>query len=437
MAARRSFSTCAVLTLAASCVAPCAAEVHLTVSAPGAGGQFATVQAAVDAVPAANAERHIIDIYPGSYAARVKIPSDKPFITLRGLGQLASDTVITFNETAQTPPNESTVHASTVVQGHDFIAENLTFANSYGPGQQALAIYAKADRLVFNNVRFTGYQDTLRSESGRHYFYKTYAEGAVDFVYGKGTAYFEQSTLFAKAGGYVTAQAREGAAETNGYVFKDSTVTGSAAAGSVYLGRPWQAYARVVFINSKLGPVVAPAGWATWSGTSNHLTAYFAEYQSQDLAGNPANVSQRVNWSHQLTTEEAAAFSKAAWLGGSDGWNPVIAERAGPGDFDGDGAIGASDNRYWRMGFGAAAGAGAALGDADGDADVDGGDFLAWQQAYGAGSIATGAAVSVPEPVSGWTGLALSALAARRFARGAGAWPSGNQIRSNAGSARP
>ena len=192
-------------------------EVVLTV---GPMGQYASVQAAVDAVPANNTERHVIEIAPGTYQQRVFVPDNKPFVTLRGMGASASDVVLTYFETASTPPNESTVHASTVIRAKDFIGENLTFENSAGRNAgQALAIYVRGDRAIFNNCRFVGWQDTLRSESGRHYFYNSYIEGSVDFIYGKGTAFFERSTLFAKSGGYVTAQGREDAAETNGYVF--------------------------------------------------------------------------------------------------------------------------------------------------------------------------------------------------------------------------
>jgi len=179
------------------------AEVHLTVGSLEQGGQYTTVQAAVDAVPASNTERHVIDIMPGTYNARVKIPSNKPYITLHGQDPIT--TILTFNETTSSLPNESTNHASTVVQGADFVAENLTFQNTFGPGAQALAIYAKADRLIFNNCRFLGWQDTLRAEFGRQYFYNNYVEGSVDFIYGKGTAYFENTTIFAKASGYITA----------------------------------------------------------------------------------------------------------------------------------------------------------------------------------------------------------------------------------------
>jgi pectinesterase len=378
-------------------------DVHIVVGTPEQGGQFATVQAAVDAVPDGNTERYIIDIKPGTYTARVKIPSTKPFITLRG--EDPTTTILTFNETANTPPNESTVHASTVVQGKDFIAENLTFENSYGPGVQALALYAKADRLIFNNCRFLGWQDTLRSESGRHYFYNTYVEGSVDFIYGKGTAYFENSTLFAKSNGYLTAQAREGAAETSGYVFKNSTITGSAANGSVYLGRPWRAYSRAVFINSKIGPVIDLAGWSTWSGNNNHLTAFFAEFNSLDLAGDPLDVSQRVSWSHQLTESQAAAFSKENWLAGSDGWNPVINVVTGlQGDYNNDGIVDAADYTVWRNHLGESDETNINF-NGDGD-DVGLSDYGVWKDNYGisnlegSGSLGDQGHAAVPEPAT-------------------------------------
>src|SRR5262245_5302273 len=105
------------------------ADVHLTVGTPEQGAQFATVHAAVDTVPHGNTQRYVIDSKPGTYMARVRIPSTKPFITLRGDDPLT--TKLTFNEPADALPNENTNHASTVVQAKDFIAENLTFENSY------------------------------------------------------------------------------------------------------------------------------------------------------------------------------------------------------------------------------------------------------------------------------------------------------------------
>ncbi len=386
-------------------------EVHLTVGLANSGGQYPTIQAAVDAVPTGGAERYVIDILPGTYTARVIVPTDKPKITLRGQDPLT--TKITFNETANTPPNESSVHATAVVRGADFVAENLTFENSHGPGVQALAMYAKADRLVFNNCRFLGWQDTLRSEYGRHYFYNSYVEGSVDFVYGRGTAYFEDSTLFAKSGGYLTAQARESAGDSDGYVFKNTTVTGSANPGSVYLGRPWQPYSRTVFIDSKLGPVINSAGWSAWSGNNNYLTAYYAEHNSTDLNGDPLNVSGRVAWSHQLTAVQAEAYSKANWLGGSDNWSPIaFAIPALPGDYNNDGSVDAADYVVWRD----AVGTNVSLTNeaaTPGFADVE--DYAVWKHYYGRRLASVALSVAVPEPAS-VVGLLISGLASLFFA---------------------
>lgn len=69
------------------------------------------------------------------------------------------------------------------------------------------------------------------------------------------------------------------------------------------------------------------------------------------------------------------------------------------GDFNGDGLVDAADYVVWRdaegyAGFGNAA-------DADGDGRVDAGDYALWEANYGRGA----AAVSVPEPVAGGSGL--------------------------------
>lgn len=374
------------------------ADVHIVVGTPEQGGQYTTVQAAVATVPTSNNQRYVIEIMPGTYQERVFVVPDK--VTLRGMGESPSDTKLTYFETASTPPNESTVHASTVIRGKDFIAENLTFENSAGQNAgQALAIYARGDRSIFNNCRFLGWQDTLRSESGRHYFYDSYIEGSVDFIYGKGQAYFDNSTLFAKASGYLTAQGREQATESNGYVFKNSTITGTAPNGSMYLGRPWQAYSRAVFIDSKMSPVINPAGWSTWSG-NNHLTSFFAEHNSMDMDGNPLDVSGRVAWSHQLTAQEAEAFSKENWLAGDDGWNPVIDILPDPSaDFDGDGDVDGVDFLVWQRGFGLTGQVDNSNGDANGNGNVDSEDLTEWQSKYATSNTLNDAsAVALPEP---------------------------------------
>lgn len=66
--------------------------------------------------------------------------------------------------------------------------------------------------------------------------------------------------------GFITAQGRNSWNETNGFVFKNCTVTGN---GKAFLGRPWRDYARVLFYNTQLSDVIDPEGWAIW-GSSQH-----------------------------------------------------------------------------------------------------------------------------------------------------------------------
>lgn len=145
---------------------------RLVVAADGSG-DVTTVQAAVDAVPPGTGTRFTIDIRPGVYAGQVIVPADKPNILLRGRGADPGRVVITDDRASGTPrPDGGTWgtsgSASVTVDAADFTATNLTFANSFDEAahpeitaRQAVALLSRADRLVFDNVRFLGNQDTL------------------------------------------------------------------------------------------------------------------------------------------------------------------------------------------------------------------------------------------------------------------------------------
>lgn len=92
----------------------------------------------------------------------------------------------------------------------------------------------------------------------------------------------------------------------------------------------------------------------------------------------------------------------------------VVPEVFAAADINEDGAVDGDDLAVWRVGFGVDG-----RGDADDDGDTDGADYLEWQRQLGA-SAAEGAAVSVPEPATGWlvaTGAAC-AWKVRRASRG-------------------
>jgi pectate lyase len=322
--------TALVLALAVAAVltAPRAAHaVTLTVAADGSG-QYRTVQAAVNAVPANNASRATITIKPGTYREIVTVPANKPMITLQGLGSAPSQVLIVNNHSAY--HNGGTFNSATAfVHGRDFVATNLTISNDFDEssvpsGQQALALHLNADRAVLRNVRLLGDQDTLLiNDAARAYIVGSYIEGTVDFIFGGGTAVFDNCDIFEKrsTGAPITA-ARTAPAKTYGFLIYRSRIRGASAAGTTQLGRPWGPNAQVLYRESTLDAVVKTSQpWTDMSGNS-WRNARFLEYRNNGAgAGTGANRPQ-------LPDAQAANYTPQRYLAGGDGWNPLAASTA-------------------------------------------------------------------------------------------------------------
>jgi PelA/Pel-15E family pectate lyase len=296
------------------------AEADVTVSADGSG-DVRTVQEAIDKVPQNNRQRFVIRIRPGIYLEQIRIPANKPYVSL--IGESAEKTKITYNLSNKAAGSTSASY-SVYVGGHDFYAENITFENSFGSGSQAVSVLVEADRAVFNNSRFLGWQDTLYAKNGRQYYKNCYIEGHVDFIFGEAAAVFENCTIHGKGDGYIAAPMRFSADEPSGFVFIDSIVTSENTKDGIYLGRPWRDYGRTVFLNTKMDAAIRPEGWNHWL-PEREKTAYFAEYNS---SGPGADASARVKWAHQLTESETKLFLPENFLKGRDGWNPKTATTA-------------------------------------------------------------------------------------------------------------
>jgi len=318
---------------------------HLTVAADGSG-DFTSVQAAVDAVPAPNLSTFTIKIKPGVYHGQVIVPADKPYLVFRGEGRDPSDVVITDDRANGTPrPGGgtwgTTGSASVTIDGHDFSARNLTFSNSFDEAahpeitnRQAVAVLTRADRVVFDNVRFLGNQDTLYLNSSgaavvaRVYLRKCYVEGDVDFIFGRASAVLDRCQIHSldrgstTNNGYITAASTD-IANPYGFLFTGCKFTGTAATGTVYLGRPWHpsndpnAIAQTVIRDSKLGAHVNTA--TPWSdfGIWPWRDARYGEFANKGPGATPGPDRP------QLTADEATAFTPAAYLSGADGWDPA------------------------------------------------------------------------------------------------------------------
>jgi pectinesterase len=332
----------AVVLFAVSCLAAlipwrsAAQDVHVRVSPDVKTGvegttEFPTIQMAMDHHPFAGRGpggkpgRVYIEIAPGVYHERVIVTQNHTNITLVGMGKSPADVVITNSLNAKQAGG--TFFTETVeINGDGFEADNLTFENAAGNTGQAVAAAVRSDRAVFKNCRFLGHQDTLFADYGRQYYFDSYIEGGVDFIFGNAAAVFDHSELHANGPGYLTAQSRTAPEQATGYVIVDSKVTSGIEPGAprdtIGLGRPWRPYARVVYIDTELPADVPPAGWSAWGRSDATPQAYYAEFQSK---GPGANAAARVAWSHQLTAREAAQYQPRVFLAGRDHWDPIAA----------------------------------------------------------------------------------------------------------------
>lgn len=287
---------------------------------------FKTVQEAFDRIPIHNQQPFLVYVKNGIYQEKLFLDSSKKMVTL--LGEDRFNTILTFDDhTGKISPAGDTINTYTshsfLEAADDFTASNITFQNSAGPtAGQAVAIQVWGDRVKFINCRFIGNQDVLflSKPHTRQYFDNCYIEGTTDFIFGPSTAWFERCHIHSKKNSHITAASTPKEA-VFGYVFNDCVLTGDSSLHQVSLGRPWRAFAHVVYRNSYIGQHIKPEGWSIWNNNNNHLTASYAEYKNY---GPSASTSSRIGWSRQLSVEEAKRYSITNVL---KDWDPTKKER--------------------------------------------------------------------------------------------------------------
>lgn len=300
--------------------ATASAQKKIVVASDGSG-DFTSVQAALDKIPAGNKTPVSIFVKKGIYKEVITVDARKEFVSL--IGEDKSNTILTYNNHAGTKlENGDTLNtwtcASFFVYGNNFHAENITFENNAGfTAGQAVALRIEANRASFVNCRMIGNQDVLfLSGNGvKQYFKDCYIEGTTDFIFGAATAVFEHCYIHSKKNSHVTA------ASTNniipyGFVFFDCKLTADSTINKVSLGRPWSPTASVTYINCWMDKHIIPEGWNNWKNPANESTARYAEYNSSGPGANPA---ARVKWSKQLNTEEMKQYTLKNILGE---WDP-------------------------------------------------------------------------------------------------------------------
>ena len=328
---------------------------------------FSSIGSALAQIPANNTTPVIIEIAPGIY--HEKLTLNKPYITLRGMSENSSDTVISYDDYAldlmEDGSKRGTFRTYTLfIDTHDVTLQHLTIENASGDSAthgQAIALYADGDRLMVDSCRLLGHQDTLFTGplpekerqpggfigpkqfapriNGRQYYKNCYICGDIDFIFGSATAYFEHCTLesllrtktseqsdsvsdtsaFPPIQGYVTA-ASTPKGQAYGYVFSDCRfISKDCPAGSVYLGRPWRDYAKTILISCELGAHIHPAGFHDWNRENTHETVCYAEYASYPAVSDCRPLSDQADFVQNLDEQQARHFARKLVLGD---WTP-------------------------------------------------------------------------------------------------------------------
>lgn len=340
------------------------------------GAAFRKVQSAIDAIavaPTSEAERITISITPGVYVEKVVV--DKPYLTFINEAPAKGEVKITFNAGSGQPVQKGyedrcnaltawgTETTGTVAIGKsknwasadasNFIAKDIIFENYYnvfqdltksgsGPEQtQACAIVTFSDKLIFDNCKFIGRQDTayFKGAPARIYLKNCYIEGTVDYIFGDATAVFEGCTInsIARETGQAIYTAANTFLEDMGYIFIDCKLTADSYYGAnsiqIKLGRPWQGDSsqpergsHTAFINCTVTDQLFEEGWQLWGAETITQKIRYMEYGSKLADGTLVDTSKRLSWGQKLTPEQAAAYTPFNVLrslrGTVDNWNP-------------------------------------------------------------------------------------------------------------------
>lgn len=250
----------------------------------------------VDAIAAVK-EGQTIFIKNGNYEGRIVL--DVPNVTIIGEDSVNTKVYASVAVADKTASDMWTRNAFYVGSNADgLVMENFTIENSFpytnGNNEQADALAIVATDVVCVNLRLVSFQDTLlvdsrvkdasgQYEQTKQYFYKCYITGNVDFIYGSGSAIFDDCDIVArytdkKSDGCYTA-GRTYSYVSYGLVFINSRFLkeDGIAAGAYRLARPWGADAHTQLIDCYICDAVSEAGYGDMSGNS-YTNARFDEY---------------------------------------------------------------------------------------------------------------------------------------------------------------
>jgi len=253
-----------------------------------------------------------------------------PTANVSFIGQSADSTVI-YNKSI----NEGIGITATLYfnNADNLYMQDLTVFNkavygntaAYNTTGRHVAIQEQSDKVVYKNVKLKSTQDTYYTKGTRTYWEGGEIHGTTDFICGGGDVFFRKVKLWEMKVSAITAPQSN---TSWGYVFRDCIVDGTVSGFT--LGRSW-GDARAVFLNTTMNKLPSAAGWGD---PMNSVPKVFAEYKSTTSTGAAVDLSKRrtsytkdattVTLNPVLTDAEAAKYTVAAVLGGSDNWQPDV-----------------------------------------------------------------------------------------------------------------
>jgi pectin methylesterase-like acyl-CoA thioesterase len=323
------------------------------VSADGQhNASFTNLTSALASLPNDSTNQTIF-LYAGTYTEQ--IPSINRPGAIRVIGYTSGNSGQSYHDNSVTitfarglsvsplPVGHNDAETATIATTSNRIAfYNVNFVNSDNlDGLEAnyvtLAASIYGNDIGFYGCSFQGWQDTLLTgaTAGYQYYESCYISGAIDFIWGYSKAYFKGCTIGAKrAKSAMTAQSRASASAIGGYIFDQCLFTTASDAtvdltNTVYLGRPYSAYALVAIKNSYLDSVINPSGWKIWSATdprTDYIT--FTEFNNTGPSSWQNNVAARQAFGNAtLATSDAyplaSVMDSTAWID-STYWNSIV-----------------------------------------------------------------------------------------------------------------
>ena len=232
----------------------------------------------------------------------------------------------------------------------------------------AIGIAGSADKVILNNCRVIGRQDSFYGAApARVVVYKGAMMGAVDYIFGGMNAVFYKTDFvfntsdFSSDAAYITA-AQQFNTNQRGFLMYEchikSPIAGVETASEFgakpgYFGRPWSANtSEVVFYNTTVDKstypgsegksLINPLGWTSSLGGESPFMYEFGTIEESGVD----NSAERAAWSTILTSPtltDGTEITTFNFTKGNDDWDPIPNLDANE-DTDFDGILDVNDN---------------------------------------------------------------------------------------------